>query len=320
LFPAATADLADLRHLRSPDLGPLLEEEIEVWRQRFDWDFRSSADLVRRFLDQQALDGFALLDQGKPVGYAYSVQDEHKGLIGDLYVSTRAGRELHERQDRLLAAIVDALMRAPWIRRIETQLMILGSVTGRTLPAPRCLRTYERNFMQTNLAQSQRLTPRPLGRVVIEPWTDRYQELAARLIPEAYAGHIDSEINDQYLQVDGSRRFLHNIVHYPGCGAFFRPGSAVALARDTGDLCGLALTSLVSDRIGHITQLCVSGGRRGEGIGYELLRRSLEAFRGAGCGKVSLTVTAANRGAVALYERTSFATVHRFHAFVWDGF
>jgi ribosomal protein S18 acetylase RimI-like enzyme len=35
---------------------------------------------------------------------------------------------------------------------------------------------------------------------------------------------------------------------------------------------------------------------------------------------VSLTVTATNRGAVVLYERTGFHVAHRFDALVWEGF
>ncbi|MBI3473954.1 MAG: N-acetyltransferase [Candidatus Solibacter usitatus] len=312
-------DLTDLRYLRSADLEPLLQEETGLWRQRFDWDFQSSAGLVRRFVDQRALDGFALLERGRPVGYSYTVQDEHKGLLGDLYVS-RAHWSL-DREDRLLGATVEALMRTPWVRRIETQLMTLGPVHGRALPAGRCLRLFERNFMQYDLALPPlRERPASLTRVEVEPWAERHQEPAARLIPAAYAGHIDSQINDQYRHPEGARRFLHNIVQYPGCGSFFHPGSAMAMDRATGEACALALTSLVAEDIGHITQLCVAPGRRGEGIGYELLRRALEAFRGLGCRKVSLTVTAANRGAVALYERVGFRTVHRFCAFVWEGF
>ena len=38
------------------------------------------------------------------------------------------------------------------------------------------------------------------------------------------------------------------------------------------------------------------------------------------CRSASLTVTAANADAVALYERVGFETIRRFSAYVWDGF
>jgi ribosomal protein S18 acetylase RimI-like enzyme len=43
-------------------------------------------------------------------------------------------------------------------------------------------------------------------------------------------------------------------------------------------------------------------------------------MRENGCRKVSLTVTAANREAVDLYERMGFRTIRKFSAFVWEGF
>ena len=71
---------------------------------------------------------------------------------------------------------------------------------------------------------------------------------------------------------------------------------------------------------GHITQICVSPEMRGIGLGHELLRRSLETFKEAGCLSASLTVTSENRNAVALYERVGFHTVRRFSAYAWEGF
>ena len=58
--------LIELRHLRADDLNHLLEEEISAWKESLDWDFYASAGLVRRFIDMQALNGFALLLNGHP--------------------------------------------------------------------------------------------------------------------------------------------------------------------------------------------------------------------------------------------------------------
>ena len=71
---------------------------------------------------------------------------------------------------------------------------------------------------------------------------------------------------------------------------------------------------------GHITQVCVSPWARGAGVGYELLRQSLEALAAFGCRRTSLTVTASNTGAVELYERIGFRTTEKFSAYVWEGF
>ena len=52
------------------------------------------------------------------------MHDEHKGLIGDLYV--RRAEAGPEQERRLLTAVVDLLMRTPYVSRIETQLMMIG--------------------------------------------------------------------------------------------------------------------------------------------------------------------------------------------------
>ena len=156
--------------------------------------------------------------------------------------------------------------------------------------------------------------------IVVDNWTERKQDEAAALIASAYQGHVDAEINDQYRSPAGARKFLLNIVQYPGCGSFFQPASFVAMDAKTSKLCGICLSSLVHADIGHITQTCVSHAVRGSGVGYELLRHSLESLAKHGCRKASLTVTATNVEAIKLYEGLGFARARDFAAYVWEGF
>src|SRR5206468_7984630 len=113
----------------------------------------------------------------------------------------------------------------------------------------------------------------------VEKWHDQYSDAAAQLIAASYQGHIDSRINDQYRSPAGARRFLHNIVQYPGCGSFYRPASFAAFDPLTGKMLGVSLASIVAPDIGHITQICVVPSVRGTGVGHELLRHSLTTLR-----------------------------------------
>ncbi len=314
---APAPELVDLWQIRVEDLDPVLNEEIRTWRSSLDWDFRASAELVRRFVDVHALSGYALVAGEQAVGYSYFVCEEHKGLIGDLYL--RAAYRTADNEALLLGAMVERLMRTRSVRRIESQLM-LSQAGRRPLPAARLVRSYLRDFMLADAAVAAGLPARKTDAVLIDHWSERRQDDAAALIASAYRGHVDSEINDQYRSAGGARRFLYNIVQYPGCGSFFAAGSWVALARDTGRMWGLSLASLVAEHAGHITQLCVAPSQKGKGLGYELLRRSMLALAQAGAEKVSLTVTAANENAVALYERVGFRIVRQFPALVWEGF
>ena len=309
--------VVELRQLRGGDLDLLLEEETQAWRETLDWDFRGSAGLVRRFLEIQALNGYALLINGYPVGYCYYVAEERKGLIGDLYVMK--DYLTVENEERLLSAVVDGLMKTPLIRRIESQLMMLRTGPQIALPQPKFVRTFVRNFMQIEGETARRLTERhPSQPVLFDSWSERKQDEAASLIASAYQGHIDSEINDQYRSPAGARRFLMNIVQYPGCGSFFQPASFVAMDPASGRLAGICLASLVQADVGHVTQVCVSKAARDTGTGYELIRRSLEALTRHGCRKVTLTVTGSNAEAIGLYERMGFRKTRNFAAYVWD--
>jgi ribosomal protein S18 acetylase RimI-like enzyme len=311
-------EVADLVQLAPADLEALLEEESAAWREKLDWDFTASAELVRRFTSRGMLSGNALIAQGMVAGYCYFVADEHKGLIGDLYVRGALCDEHAE--TLLLETVVRRLMISPQVRRIESQLMLLDSAISRRLPASQYACAYERNFMMAELEALDLKPARLHSDVRIEHWSEWRQPEAGALIEEAYRGHIDSQINDQYRSVAGARRFLVNIVQYPGCGAFFAPASFLAAHASTGRVCGVCLASLVAAHTGHITQVCVEPAMQGSGLGYELMRHSLAELAAHGCSRVSLTVTNANRNAVSLYERMGFAVRRRFAAYVWDGF
>lgn len=313
--------LIDLRDIALEHLSPLLDEETRAWRTELDWDFKPSADLVRRFLHLRALSGFALLRARQIAGYSYFVADEGKGLIGDFYV--RAADRTAETEYSLLEAILESMWRTPGMRRIEAQLMMFQFAPGaaspeRPMPYARWFRAFPRRFLELPISEARRLPACEPAGVVFGPWAPNSQEDASRLISLAYRGHVDSQINDQYRTASGARRFLVNIVQFPGCGTFFAPAAFVAWDHAERALCGISLASLVSDDVGHITQICVAPQHQGKGIGYELLRRSLVAFAAHGCRSVSLTVTSANQSAIRLYERMGFRTRREFSAYVWE--
>jgi len=310
----------DLRQVRSSDLHPLLEEESATWERLLDWDFRPSASLVRRFVDMQALTGYVLTVQGRVVGYSYFVCEDRKGLIGDLYVMEPFA--CIENETFLLQAILDELVKMPLVRRVESQLMMLRNWPRMQIPYAPHARLFKRQYMELGLDRSTAALPagRRTTSMVIDNWTERRQDEAAALIAEAYRSHVDSEINDQYRSPAGARRFLLNIVQYPGCGSFFQPASFVAVDPSTHRLSGLSLSSLVHADVGHITQICVSNAVKGRGVGYELMRHSLESLQKHACRKASLTVTSTNQEAIRLYEQMGFRRVRDFAALVWEGF
>src|SRR4051794_38680466 len=311
-------EILELSQLDVSEFDGLFREEVAAWNEKFEWDFRPSADLLRRFLLVRSLIGYALRIGRSVVGYTYCVCEGRKGLIGDLYLREEFGAG--ENEALLLASAVQALMRTSGVKRIESQLMLLRYRTGQ-LPFGRFLTRHDRLFMIVAAPAIAGLKTLTTGAgTTFQPWIERYQEETAHLVAAAYRGHVDSEINDQYRTIPGARHFLTNIIRYPGCGVFSAEASLIARDTHTGKISGACLASRVSRHSGHITQLCVLPAIRGAHLGYELLRRSLVKLQAMGCTSVSLTVTASNQNAIHLYESVGFRRSAVFPALIWDGF
>ncbi|MCS7024035.1 MAG: GNAT family N-acetyltransferase [Bryobacteraceae bacterium] len=314
---APNLKLVDLREISGSSLVPLLEEEIDWWRRTLFWDMRSSAELVVKFVNLGSLQGGALLHQERVVGYTYYVLEGSKGLIGDVYM-LREFRDIFW-ENRLIQHALDDLRAKHGIRRVESQLLLIEAPLAHVMPRAEHVRAYHRMFLMRSI-KPLGLSPVEVGpSLLFEPWREECMDEAARLIAESYAGHVDSEINDQYQSPHGARKFLDTMIHYPGCGEFCQPASWVAFQKDTGLVCGLVLASVVAPGVGHITQVCVAKAWRGMAIGYELLRRAMASFDDLGCHRVGLTVTASNHEAVRLYQRMGFVNIRDFAAHVWTG-
>ena len=311
--------MIDLSRVSADELEPVLGKAIDIWAERFSWDFRSAADLVRRVAQMKSLQGYALRFGRELQGYSYYVTEDRKAMIGDFFIDGQAtsfGDEM-----LLLGSMIQTLMMTRGIRRIESQLMLFPMPIQAQLPYPQFMKRHDRFFMEVS---TQSVPHLPVGARGIQPryvlWADKHYEEVSHLIAASYRGHIDSEINDQYRTIPGARRFLNNITRFPGCGRFTPSASVLALDEHSGKIVGACLASSVSASSGHITQLCVLPAVRHARLGYELLRQSMNVLKLAGSTTVSLTVTCSNSEAIRLYESIGFKIVSTFPALVWEGF
>jgi ribosomal protein S18 acetylase RimI-like enzyme len=320
--------IVDLRQLSAHQLEPLLQEEARYWREELRWDYHNSIEVIRRFVDARSLAGAAVIEDGHIAGYTFYVVEEHKGLIGGLYVGLRFPQA--EMAKQLLGDVLSTLRAIPQVFRIEAQLMPFGCPLDPAL-AFHGFRISMRNFMMLELAPSHdgdAAEAAPIGAfsrgngpgagLVLEHWDQRHMNASARLIQLAYADHVDGEINDQYRSESGALKFLKNIVVLPGCGQFYPEASFVLHAPHTGELAGIVLTSTVAPGVAHTTQICVMPGYQGHGLGSRLLTASIDALVAHRYTALSLTVTASNRQASRLYEQFGFRTVKNFAAGVWQ--
>jgi ribosomal protein S18 acetylase RimI-like enzyme len=307
--------IVDLRQVHSRSLEGLFREEVARWRDELYWDYRPSIELVRKFIDSRALGGYAAVQDGAAAGYGFYVLEDHKGLIGGLFVGAE-----HLRgpiTERLLGEMLTALRATPRLERIEAQLMPFGAELDPAFLSQH-FKLHSRQFMLLHLDNAKLAAKQISPGLRVEPWSDRQFDSAARLIQLAYANHVDGQINDQYCSESGSLRFLRNIVLLPGCGQFL-PEASFLVRPVTGDRpIAMILTSTVAEGVGHTTQVCVMPGYQGSGIGRQLMEHSIQALKKRGYKSLSLTVTTVNQRAVELYEHLGFKLVKTFAAGVWQ--
>jgi ribosomal protein S18 acetylase RimI-like enzyme len=319
--------LVDLRQLTSSQLEPLLAEEAQQWREELYWDYRPSIELIKKFVDARSLTGSAILENGRPVGYAFYVLEDRKGLVGGLFVSPRHAQQ--ELSQRLLTDTLTTLSGIPKLERVEAQLIPFGYALDPVL-SEYGFRLYMRQFMIAPLLPPVAAEPfdvvpglvreGPGSGLILERWDHRYFEPSARLIQLAYANHVDGEINDQYRSESGALRFLKNIIILPGCGQFQPEASFVLREPHASHLAGVILNSRVSTGVGHTTQICAMPGYQGRGLGRRLMEASMQALRARRYTKVSLTVTSGNERAVRLYEKLGYTVIKKFAAGVWTAY
>src|SRR5580698_9373051 len=149
----------DLRQIHSRALDLIFKEEARLWREDLHWDYRPSIDLIRKFIDSRALGGYAASDNGHLAGYGFYVVEDHKGLIGGLFASSRC--EQAPVTERLLTEMLSALRATPRLQRIEAQLMPFGCDLDPAFLS-KFFRLHARQFMLLRLPEAK-LDGKPLS-------------------------------------------------------------------------------------------------------------------------------------------------------------
>jgi ribosomal protein S18 acetylase RimI-like enzyme len=321
------ADVLDLRQFRASHLETLLDAESREWHELLHWDYAPSAALIRQYVDARILPGYVLLDapaaRAAPLGYGFFIYEARKGMVGNLFVAPEHRDAAHSRERLLLEHMIATMRASPGLDRIEAQLMPFPAGALEPVFLAHGFQRFRRVFLEFRLPPPAAEAAPPAitrhGELRIEPWGSATFDDAARLIQLAYQNHVDSRINDQYRSFAGAVRFMHNIAHYPGCGTFDPSASYFARSAANGHrIEGMILASRVRADVAHITQICVLPERQRQGLGRALLLRCLAQLTRQRLAAATLTVTADNASALALYRQLGFAPLAEFDAFVWE--
>lgn len=307
-------ELVPLSRLRSHVLKELLNEERGEWLRVLSWDYTEPQRTLSMMVDLVTLPGFVALENHRPVGYTFYLEELGRGLIGNCFVSREfEGRDV---DGQLLNSAIHRLQASAAVRRIESQFISFGRWEMNRFFEDRHFRRFERCFM-VRKCQIDAGTPSPAD-VELKQWSLQDLISASRLTVDAYQNLIDREVTSHYHSIRGCENFLSSIIQRPGCGIFLPEASYSAWDRQSRELVGFVLTSRISHQNGHIPQIVVSSRYQGKGIGACLLGRAIRFLAINGYETVSLTVTENNTAAVNVYKRFKFSVHFRFPAFVWQ--
>ena len=153
--------IVDLRQIHSRSLEILFQEEARTGG-------RSCTGTIARRLISSANSSTRArwavslaLEDGQPAGYGFYVLEDHKGLIGGLFVSSQFAQE--PITERLLTEMLCALRATPRLERIEAQLMPFGTELDPAFLS-QYFRLHSRQFMLLrSTKQSSRASRSPPG-------------------------------------------------------------------------------------------------------------------------------------------------------------
>ena len=171
--------------------------------------------------------------------------------------------------------------------------------------------TYIKRFRMEIDLTGRDLTPAPAREQFrFLPWHDSLLDAFARAKYLSFRREFDTNVFPCLGDFEGCRRLMADIAGRPG----FVPEATWVVIRSNNPIgrleyCGTVQGVRDERGVGAIQNLGVVAACRRDGLGMNLLLRSLAGFRQSGVRRVWLEVTAQNGRAIRLYRRAGFTTV-----------
>lgn len=293
-------------------LNRLFDEESSLWAQALLWNFEPTRRRLESALDAKSLCGFVASDDLGTCAYAtYATVGTH-GILGSSFTAKRS-RQLGI-EALLTTHVLDHLLRER-LSVIDGQTLF-STDPGLTEPfAARGFVSAQRLYMMldrqawlsTRRTVPQGFRSRPTHRTDV-PWL-------AGLIHESHAEGRDLDASSSFDTVESCERILRQIIVDEVCGRFDSLGSRRV---ETG---GRALaTSLLTwplPGVAHVSEIATAPSHRRRGLARSCLTESLSyAFDQGQAVAATLSVTASNMSALALYESLGFVPRIRYKSHV----
>ena len=275
-----------------------------MWAKDLRWSFAPTRGRLEAALDDGTLNGLVAHDDLGACAYATWAIDSGHGIIGSVFASERSrSRGL----EGLLVQRILNRLRALQPRVIDCQTLF-SSDPGLKEPfrshgfesAARLYMTLDRPAWIAG-----RRAPAPGRRSKPTHRTDL--RALAGLVHEAHLESHGLDASSSFDTLESCERILRQIVLDEVCGPFDSLGSRRIEAE--GRLLAACLLTWPLEGVAHISEVATSPAHRLQGLARHCLAESLEsAFERGNASCATLSVTASNRAALALYESMGFVT------------
>lgn len=172
-------------------------------------------------------------------------------------------------------------------------------------------RYYKRYRMEFDLKQSAVTIPALPDGFRWDEWSSVAGDEHAMVKFRSFQETVDADVFPSFRTYTGCRILMQSISERND----FLPAATWLVVSEMNSIVGPVPVGTIqgvlpTQWVGAIQNVCVVPEFRGFGLGTALLAKSLAGFQEAGRKRVTLHVTARNRGALSLYERVGFRTFH----------
>jgi ribosomal protein S18 acetylase RimI-like enzyme len=295
------------------DLARLFDEEGAMWVRDLRWSFTPTRHRLEAALDEGTLRGLVASDAEGACAYATYAIDGGNGIVGSVFASARArGKGMEETLVQRILNRLHSLQ--PSV--IDCQTLFSSEPSLRAPFAERGFESAGRIFMVLERAEWLRTRAEAPSPRASTPTKRVHLASLARLVYDAHLETHRLDASSSFDSLESCERILRQIVLDEVCGPFDADGSR--RIEENGGLVAACLLTWPLPGVAHVSEVATARLQRRKGLARQCLAESLErAFGVGGASSATLSVTASNDAALALYGSMGFVPLVRYESHVW---